>query len=244
MSTKYRVHRSEFKPYVIVLAGYVGSGKSTVVASLSQRLEDAPILIFDHYEKYIKWPQDMNQWLNDGADADQIRIPKLKEDLLSLLNGIPITNPIDGRKIAPSNYILLEEPSGRERGEISEFIDLVIYLDVPQDVCVVRMIERVINMRVWNSQGTFEGETKESLVQQLNAVALWTTHYQKARLMYMAGSHTVQQNADIVVNGLKTVEEITADILDEIKDNNLQQQHRASERSLPCPKRRIRKVIG
>ncbi|RPI70625.1 MAG: hypothetical protein EHM38_05450 [Geobacteraceae bacterium] len=218
MSVKFRAHHFEFKPYVIVLAGYVGSGKSTVAASLSQRLEDAPILIFDHYEKYIEWPQDMNQWLNDGADADQIRIPKLKEDLLSLLNGKPITDPFDGRKIAPSNYILLEEPSGRERWEISEFIDLVVYLDVPQDVCVVRLIERVINMRAWNSQGTFEGETKENLVQQLNAVALWITHYQKARPMYMAGSHTVQRNADFVVNGLKTVEEITADILNGIKD--------------------------
>jgi len=218
MSVKFRAHHFEFKPYVIVLAGYVGSGKSTVAASLSQRLEDAPILIFDHYEKYIEWPQDMNQWLNDGADADQIRIPKLKEDLLSLLNGKPITDPFDGRKIAPSNYILLEEPSGRERWEISEFIDLVVYLDVPQDVCVVRLIERVINMRAWNSQGTFEGETKENLVQQLNAVALWITHYQKARPMYMAGGHTVQRNADFVVNGLKTVEEITADILNGIKD--------------------------
>jgi len=221
MSTKHRVNRFDFKPiskpYVIVIAGYVGSGKSTVAASLSRRLENAPILIFDHYEKYIEWPQDMNQWLSAGADPDQIRIPKLKEDLLSLLKGIPITDPFDGRTITPSKYILLEEPSGRERGEIREYIDLVVYIDVPQDVCVARLIERVINMRVWNSQGTFEGETKENLVHQLNAVASWITHYQKARPMYMAGSHAVQQNADIVVNGLKTVEEITADILDVIK---------------------------
>ena len=218
MSTKHRAHRFDFKPYVIVIAGYVGSGKSTVAASLSQRLEDAPILVFDHYEKYIEWPHDMNQWLSAGADPDQIRIPKLKEDLLLLHQGMPITDPFDGRMIAPSKYILLEEPSGRERREIKEYIDLVVYIDVPQDLCVARLIERAINMRVWNSQGTFEGETKENLVQQLNAVALWITHYQKARPMYMAGSHTVQQNADIVVNGLKTVEEITADILDEIKD--------------------------
>lgn len=218
MSTKHPAHRFDFKPYVIVIAGYVGSGKSTVAASLSQRLEDAPILVFDHYEKYIEWPQDMNQWLSDGADPDQIRIPKLKEDLLLLHKGMPITDPFDGRMIAPSKYILLEEPSGRERREIREYIDLVVYIDVPQDVCVARLIERAINMRVWNSQGTFEGETKENLVQQLNAIALWITHYQKARPMYMAGSHTVQQNADIVVNGLKMVEEITADILDEIKD--------------------------
>jgi len=34
------------KPFVIVIAGYVGSGKSTVAARLSKRLEDAPILIW------------------------------------------------------------------------------------------------------------------------------------------------------------------------------------------------------
>lgn len=95
---------------------------------------------------------------------------------------------------------------------------MVVYVDVPQDVCVARLIERVINMRVWNSQGTFAGETKKNLVQQLNAVASWITHYQKARPMYMAGSHIVQQNADIVVSGLKTVEEMTSDILVEIKN--------------------------
>lgn len=222
MTTKYRAHRSDFKPiskpYVIVIAGYVGSGKSTVAASLSQRLESAPVLIFDHYEEHMEWPQDMKQWLNDGADLDQIRIPKLKEDLLSLIKGIPVNDPYTGSMIAPSKYILLEEPTGQERGEIREYIDLVVYIDVPQDVCVARLIERVINMRVWNSQGTFEGEAKKNLVQQLNAVASWITHYQKARPMYMAGSHTVQQNADIVVSGLKAVEEMVSDILDEIKD--------------------------
>ena len=54
-------HTPFSKPTVIVIAGYVGSGKSTIAASLSKRLENAPVLIFDHYEKYILWPQDMNQ---------------------------------------------------------------------------------------------------------------------------------------------------------------------------------------
>ena len=214
-------HTPFSKPFVIVIAGYVGSGKSTVAASLSKRLEDAPILIFDHYEKYIEWPQDMNKWMGDGADPDQIRIPKLKEDLLSLLEGIPITDPFDGKLIAPARYILLEEPSGGQRGEIREYIDLVVFIDVPQDVCVARLVERVIDMGVWNSKGTFEGETKEDLVRQLNAIASWITHYQRTRPMYMLGSRMAQQKADIVVNGLKTVEEITTDILNGIKDKNI-----------------------
>jgi uridine kinase len=105
-------HTSFSKPTVIVIAGYVGSGKTTIAASLSKRLENAPVLIFDHYEKYIEWPQDMSQWMIDGADPNQIRVPKMKEDLLSLLQGNQVTDPFDGKMISPAKYILLEEPSG------------------------------------------------------------------------------------------------------------------------------------
>jgi len=180
-------------------------------------LEDAPVLAFDHYDPYIEWPQDMNQWMRDGADPKHIRVPKLKEDLLSLINGVQITDPVTGNVIIPAKYIILEEPSGRERQEIGEYIDLVVYIDVPQDVCVVRMVERLMNMGVWKSQGTFEGETKENLARQLNAIALWINQYYRARAMYIGVSQIVQEKADIVVNGMKTVNEITTDILNALK---------------------------
>jgi hypothetical protein len=96
-------------------------------------------------------------------------------------------------------------------------IDLVVYIDVPQDVCVIRLVERLIDMGVWRSKRNFEGETKADLVRQLNAVALWITHYQQARPMYMLGSRMAQQKADIVVDGMKTLERITDDILNGIK---------------------------
>ena len=208
------------KPTVIVIAGYVGSGKSTIATNLSKRLENAPILIFDHYEKYIEWPQDMNRWMSEGSDPDQIRVPKLKEDILSLLKGIPVTDPMDGRIINPSECILLEEPSGGTREEIRNFIDYVVYIDTPQDMCVIRLVERLIDLNIWNTKGTFNAEPKEDLVRQLDAVALWLMHYGRSRSMYMLGSHMAQQNADIVVDGMKTVEEITTDILNEIKEKD------------------------
>lgn len=205
------------KPYVIVIAGYVGSGKSTIAARLSKLLDDAPILTFDHYEKYIEWPQDMNSWLQNGADPDQIRIPRLKEDLLSLLQGKPVSGPFDGAILLPAQYILLEEPSGGLRGEIRELINQVVYIDVPQDLCVIRLVERLIDMGVWRSAGTLESESKEDLVRQLNAVAAWITHYQRARQMYMLGSRMAHKNADIVVDGMRTVDEIANEVLNAIK---------------------------
>lgn len=204
------------QPHVIVISGSVGSGKSTISAALARALGDVPLLIFDHYGQYVEWPKDMVQWINDGANPSQIRVPKLKDDLLSLISGEAITDPFDGKIITPLHYIILEEPSGRERQEIRKYIDLVIYIDVPSDVCVIRMLERVLNMELWKLKGTFESAAKEDLVRQLDSVALWITQYQRARAMYIQVSQIVRENADIIVNGMNTIDEVTSDILNKI----------------------------
>jgi uridine kinase len=112
---------------------------------------------------------------------------------------------------------LLEEPSGGLRGEIRELINQVVYIDVPQDLCVIRLVERLMDMEVWRSAGTFDGVSKEDLVRQLNAVAAWTTHYQRARQMYFLGSRMAHKNADIVVDGMRTVDEIANEVLNAIE---------------------------
>ena len=119
------------KPCVVVISGSVGSGKTTLTERLAELLGGSPVLTFDHYEQYAEWPQDIDQWIRAGADPNQVRVPRLKEDLLSLLEGTSITHPLDNRTIDSSEYILVEEPSGRERQEIAEYIDLVVYVDVP-----------------------------------------------------------------------------------------------------------------
>ena len=206
------------KTRIIVVSGSVGSGKSTIAARLSKLLADAPILTFDDYQEYVEWPEDMKEWMQDGADPSGIRVPKLKDALLSLLAGEPIKYPRDNKIVSPAEYIILEEPSGRERQEIGELIDLVVFIDTPQDICVIRMIQRVMDMETWASKRTFENETKKDLARQLDAVAMWITQYQQARSMYMDVSRVVKRNADIVVNGMKPVNEITLEILKAINE--------------------------
>jgi uridine kinase len=201
------------KSRVIVISGSVGSGKSTVAKRLSALLGDAPLLIFDDYEKFVEWPQDMAQWIRDGADPSGIRAPRLKEDLLSLQAGTPIRYPQGERIIQPAEIVLLEEPSGRERQEIREYVDLVFFIDTPQDVCVARLVRRAMDMEIWQREGTFASQTKEALVQQLDAVAMWLTQYQRARSMYMLVSDVVKQHADAILDGMEPVDEIAARIL-------------------------------
>jgi uridine kinase len=160
----------------------------------------------------------MHQWIQDGADPSRIQVPKLKEDLFSLLKGRSIKYPLGDKIVSSADYIILEKPSGRERQEIREYIDLVVYIDVPQDVCVTRLIQRVLDMVAWDAKGTFAGESKEDLVRQLDAAAMWIDHYQKTRAVYMSGSSAVKQIADILIDGMKSVNEITSEILNAIRE--------------------------
>ena len=205
------------KPRVVVISGSVGSGKTTLTERLADLLGGSPVLIFDHYEQYAEWPQDIDQWIRAGADPNQVRVPRLKEDLLSLLKGTSITHPLDNRTINSSEYILVEEPSGRERQEIAEYIDLVVYVDVPQDVCVVRVVQRALGMTGPDFERTVESESRQGLARRLKAVAFWLAQYERMRSVYIEVSGIVKQKADIVVDGLRPVDEIAQQVLDAIE---------------------------
>jgi uridine kinase len=200
--------REPSRPCVVVVSGSVGSGKTTLVERLAELLGGAPTLIFDHYDRYAEWPQDLDQWMRAGADPNEVRVPRLKEDLLLLLEGASITYPFDNRVVDPAEYILIEEPFGRERQEIAGHIDLVVYLDVPQDVCAVRVVQRALGMAGVDAEKGVEDEAREDLARRLKAVASWVSHYVRMRSAYIEVSNAVKQKADIVVDGLKPVDEI------------------------------------
>jgi uridine kinase len=204
------------KPCVIVVSGSVGSGKTMLVERLGELLGGVPTLIFDHYERYAEWPHDLDEWMRAGADPDQVRVPRLKEDLLALLAGASITYPLDNRLVNPAEYILIEEPFGRERQEIAGHVDLVVYVDVPQDVCAVRVVQRALGMGGVDSEERIETEPKEELVKRLKAAAFWVTHYMRMRSAYIKVSSGVKQKADIVVDGLESMDEIAKAALDGI----------------------------
>jgi uridine kinase len=71
--------------FVIAINGASGSGKSTLTKALVQELGSAVPMFFDDYSPRIvpssKYPDDITQWINDGADPDEWETPQLVEDL-------------------------------------------------------------------------------------------------------------------------------------------------------------------
>jgi uridine kinase len=198
----------------------MGSGKTTLVKKLSELLEEAPTLIFDHYEQYSEWPQDIDQWLREGADPNQVKVPKMKEDLVSLLDGGSITHPINNKKVNSSEYILIEDPFGQEREEIAEFVDLVVFIDVPQDVCVVRLVQRALGMNDVDFERTIKSESRDELIKRLESVAVWLKQYMWIR-SGLGITKIIKQKADIVIDGMKPIDEIAQEALDLIKHQHM-----------------------
>jgi uridine kinase len=211
------VEKEWSRPFVVAISGSVASGKTTLVERLAELLGGPPVLIFDDYDQTAEWPPDVDEWIRAGADPDQVSVPRLREDLLSLLAGRSITHPLDNRTIHPADVILVEEPSGRERREIGETIDLLVYVDVPQDVCAMRVVQRALGMTGAESDAAVEAESREALVGRLRAVASWLARYERMRLVYIGVSTRVKRTADIVVDGMGPVDDMARQVLDAIE---------------------------
>ena len=62
------------------------------------------------------------------------------------MEGRAIVHPQTGNPVQPGDYLLIEEPFGRERSELAPLIDRLLYIDVPADVSVLRMTERALGL--------------------------------------------------------------------------------------------------
>ena len=84
-------------------------------------------------------------------------------------------------------------------------------------MCVVRVVQRALGMTGSDFERTVESESRQSLAGRLKAVASWLAQYKRMRLIYIGVSGIVKQKADIVVDGMRPVDEIAQQVLDAIK---------------------------
>jgi uridine kinase len=99
---------------------------------------------YDHYYRTVAdWTCEYGRWVAGGSRPDQfISITRLVNDLRSLRDGRTVVSPATDRVIEPAPWIILEEPWGRQRSEISSLIDAVVHIDVPLDISLARRIVR------------------------------------------------------------------------------------------------------
>lgn len=172
-------------PTVIAFSGASGSGKSTLINALASHI-DADVIHFDHYVTESSYPDDMLQWLEQGADANQINTPELLRAL------------INARQQSQKPYILLEEPFGKNRRDINPFIDYTCLIETSLEVCLSRVITRHIEQH---------GDAA------ISGICNYLQRYNRfLRDCYKTTCDKVRANCDLVVSNTNSLEKTVSQL--------------------------------
>jgi uridine kinase len=196
--------------YVIAVAAPVGGGKSTLVKALASRLEGAAAIHFDHYERITEQPiEEIRRWMQDGADVDEMVIPRLADDLQALKLGGSVVDPQTGKAITARKYVLFETQFGRQHAATGRHIDFLVWVDTPLDVALARKIRQ------------FAGELDVRNQEEFCAFAPWLRTYLDNYIAVVGAllriqRDTVGEHADLVVDGELDADALLAQVTEEI----------------------------
>lgn len=191
--------------FTIAIAGASGAGKSLLVSKISEMLEDSVEIHYDDYRpNYVS----------------------LTGDLETLRRGQPIKYPKNCRTVKPSKFIIVEEPTGRTRPNMDENIDLLVYIDLPLDVSLARILLRAIyesnDEEIRNFYKTigsqFEKKYKEPVGRLMHIVVWMLEMYMKEhRQQYLEMREALMQDADLIVDGMQSVEVLANEVVEEAR---------------------------
>lgn len=162
---------------VIAISGASGAGKTSVVKALSDYFR-CPSLYFDDYVDSNTYSANMKAWFENGANLSEISTSTMVSALRNLL-------------AQQHNYIVVEEPFGRERQSIASMITHVVLLDTPLELCLCRVIRR--NIGINSTDG-------------LNVVQNYLSQYDDyLRDIYIETVNQVRSRSDMIVTDIQSV---------------------------------------
>ncbi len=189
---------------IIGIAGPSGSGKSTQVRRVATSLGNSETLFYDSYK---------------------LNYDSLTEDLGELRKGNPIISPEKNQKILPKKYIIVEEPTGRQRSGMKDKIDFLVYINIPLEVSFARVLLRSIEWATDQSINQFYeqiGPQFEPKFSEKPSKLMHIMHWQlrmyleEHRDIYLRDHIANLKDAELIVDGLKNKDEVTKEIVEKI----------------------------
>ncbi len=189
------------KVFVLGIAGPSGSGKSTLVVKVAALLKDSETMFYDDYQPNYE---------------------NLTKNLGELRKGNSVTNPEKNRIIQPRKYIVIEEPTGRQRPGMKDKIDFLVYINIPLEVSFVRVLLR--NLEQSEDDGInsfyetigpqFEPKFSEKPTKLMHIMHWQLKMYlQEHREIYLRDHLNNLKDADLVIDGMKSKDELANEIV-------------------------------
>ena len=188
-------------PLVIGIAGGSGSGKTTVVQEILNRVGQDQIAFLQH-DSYYKNRSELPPALRDGVNFDHpnsLESELLIEHIVSLTQREPVQVPIydfttDSRTdrtftVEPRGVILVEGILIFAEPELRKMFDVKIFVDTDADIRFIRRLQRDIAER---------GRSTESVIQQYQSTV---------RPMHLEFVEPSKRYADVIIpeGGFNTV---------------------------------------
>lgn len=141
-------------PFMVAVSGGSGSGKTTFVSKLQRRLEkENPLIVsIDHYYKDLSHLDPDARARTNFDDPDSIESSLLLKQIRSLRQGQSVERPSydfathartkDTKVMEPSPVIIMDGIFSLCFPELFDLFDLKLFIDVDDDVRVVRRIRR------------------------------------------------------------------------------------------------------
>lgn len=182
---------------VVAVSGTSGAGKSTLIKSVASLLEPVACLSFDDYVSVENTPGAIKEWLENGADPSEYRTPQLT---IKIQRWLAQAKESDG-----PDHLLVDDPFGRARPEMSELIDLAVFIDLPPEIALARRLVRTLEQR---------RRAPEPLLEHV--LADLRTYLAAGHEAYMIATRLTRERSELILDGRKPVEELAATLLGEI----------------------------
>jgi uridine kinase len=202
-------------PYIIGIAGPSGAGKSYLSKHLGEEL-DATFLHLDSYYSDLAH-MSLVQRAHQNFDApESLDSDLLIEHVKQLAKGNGIEKPLydftihsrrqETERVEPRKFIIIEGLFALYWEEIRKLARTRVYVDLGEEICLERRIER---------DTTERGRTRESVLEQYATTVLpMAKHYVYPTRAY----------ADIVVTGNDNIQYEVSVVLDHIRNNGASAQ--------------------
>jgi len=210
---------SDSPNYSIAVSSVSGGGKTTLVKKTADLLRGIT-LFFDDYASVSEYPSDIKKWVEDGANVNEWKTPIFAQDLAALRRGDSIISPKGGTNILPSEFIIIEEPMGRERAEMADLIDFVAVIDTPLEIALTRRLLRDLGpISLEDIEKATKKQLTEGVVQTITYLKSYLSGYLDAgRDLYIAVQEQAKERCDLVLDGSLSVDTMAQQLVAAVKD--------------------------